>query len=1121
MQGFRLGQPLCTHPITPCLRKLYGRLEARSGTLEGGAYSDVASAMRPHNRRKVTQHTMNPTAERALSRYGDSVYRMALLREGDPARAAQATIIAWSTFPWQAAILDEALEARLIAALPPERRRRFFSRRRQTRLPELSAAFWRLAPATRVALSLRLTRGYDTTMIATALNRSTDETRELVWSAMTTLLGDDPATVAPECRQSRMARLDEPAADRTHLLQCAACRAIQPRWEAAERELAEAIARATGRMVLPRTAIQTIKDRLQDTPTTTPMWWRNPAILQAGVIAAVLLALVALILPGRRATNTGQPITTARDMVERALEQYGAAPDGIGIVHQQFHFDPGIPGGVIVGDVWTDATDPARHRMQLLQGRNIWDWQAGDGDRAMRYLSAFVSPYCGPSSTDLALATGHMYRWDMDADEQAAMRTVRWESGVWAIGQGYLNQALSADVLRSLGSVTEGDTQVLTLAAEGRTISGTLLLKLNAQSGALREIREVVSDSGVTEARIRWQLVAEERIDRTEALRQSLLTGYPAQSRPREEAQPAPILDRACPLWTTQHAWSLPKSLTNRWGAVIGLGALPAGIEQVYFAGPPRNLYAPPQSVDQTSAMLIYIGRGKRLILQVNPTALARVSTDTLLVPNGISAGPWQLQLASNNPYGLIRGLAVGTSVSNPLDNTQIPFSFVAHGWTFEELRQLLSTAKSLELTDWYAMRSQIYDPEPMSEAALDIVMPAVEQIAWRPGRVITSEIEGAYRSSPAQAGLDDPYHKPTDAWVATNTIQYTSQSQLGRYRSETRQQDDTASVIAWGDMRGSAEYDQRTNIVKRYNQFYFTSRSLTILDEPIATIIRIGAFQPTAQNADSVTLEYTGPITTTQLQFLAEQQRSMPAEWTDSSIGWPWIADLEPTTITYRATFNRATGMLTSFETFANTSTGMVELERLLVRQWEADIDPNSVEWTYTPPAGADELTIDYTSSYNGQPSVVSSLQEVLTVSEGAVWGWPVGQGNYLVRGLIPPLKYSAALSSSPQFDQAVSLGAIGLAYVLRGSDVYTLTQGSTQLMRTLLLQTPAPWTRSEQRKLMIGGAVRPAWVMRDEEQTRWIIFEIDDRLLVLEYAGRQETEDVITKLAELERLQ
>ena len=98
--------------------------------------------------------TMEPVWERALRRYADTVYRLALVRDPRPTHAAQATAAACTSPDWGTVPLDERLEGRLLAALPPLRRQS-----RRPSLPPVPAAFWRLPPATRLALGLRMTRG--------------------------------------------------------------------------------------------------------------------------------------------------------------------------------------------------------------------------------------------------------------------------------------------------------------------------------------------------------------------------------------------------------------------------------------------------------------------------------------------------------------------------------------------------------------------------------------------------------------------------------------------------------------------------------------------------------------------------------------------------------------------------------------------------------------------------------------------------------------------------------------------------------------------------------------------------------------------------------------------------
>src|SRR4051794_21688838 len=113
--------------------------------------------------------------ERALQRYADTVYRLALLRDPHPRRAAHATAAAFLSLPWQNLQMDDRLEGRLIAALPPLRRFRI-----GRRLAPIPSAFWQLPPSTRVALGLRLLRGYTGEQIAPILGCTPDEAHQVL-----------------------------------------------------------------------------------------------------------------------------------------------------------------------------------------------------------------------------------------------------------------------------------------------------------------------------------------------------------------------------------------------------------------------------------------------------------------------------------------------------------------------------------------------------------------------------------------------------------------------------------------------------------------------------------------------------------------------------------------------------------------------------------------------------------------------------------------------------------------------------------------------------------------------------------------------------------------------------
>ena len=225
------------------------------------------------------------TQERALRRYADTIYRLALLLEADPARAAQATARAFTALDWSCAGLDDRLEERLVAALLLPRRRRFsFDWRR--RLPaSLPPSFWRLPAHTRLLLGLRLNRGYGVDAIAELLGHPAGEVRALFCDGIATLAGDTPDQIDAECRRSRAERLDAPGADHGHHLSCAACLAAAPRWEHAERALTGALSDAMGASNLPRATVEEITMRLRGMPDaeTPGAGWRAPAWREAAL----------------------------------------------------------------------------------------------------------------------------------------------------------------------------------------------------------------------------------------------------------------------------------------------------------------------------------------------------------------------------------------------------------------------------------------------------------------------------------------------------------------------------------------------------------------------------------------------------------------------------------------------------------------------------------------------------------------------------------------------------------------------------------------------------------------------------------------------------------------------
>jgi hypothetical protein len=645
---------------------------------------------------------MSLVFDRALSRYADRVYRVALLRDARPKHAERATIQAFQAVDWPNVNLDERLEGTLIAALPRPGRTL-----RRIELAPLPARFWRLSDEARVALILRLSRGYSSAAIAAVIHRSPDHVRELVLDSLSALSGDNWREAPVACRTSRLARVDDAATERVHLLACETCRASAARASDVDADLATSIEAATANARLSRTAIEEIRASvLAQAAGPRSDIWRSPVLLSAIVAVAVAVVITALVVPRSTAQPLDQVPTTAREVLAAAIERYGTPPPGSGVVHQRFEFNLREPRLALKAETWTDVSQPARHRMQLTSNNIVQEWQVGDGADQFRYLTTGTLQSCGRTYPGAARAqTTTINRWRMATDEQAAMRNSRWRFGPWAAGLRYMEQAHAADQLRSLGVAMENDVPVLTLAAEGPTINGTLLIRLDSNNGSLREVREVLVINGVTRAHVAWRLVSEETIDLADARRSGVLLSYPTPPRPAEVDRAAPVLDHACPLWGTEHAHSLMSTLQRGSPTVIGLADVPAEIDRIYLAGPRRS---PGSTEDVEYLRLNYVGPDKRLSIVAVPGLTGPVTAAA--IPTGsIPVGNWVIDFRWADITGL-RGYA---RPAPDVPGIRPPaFSFSAEGWTDEELLDLLASARPLVVDDLNAQRELIFDPD-------------------------------------------------------------------------------------------------------------------------------------------------------------------------------------------------------------------------------------------------------------------------------------------------------------------------------------------------------------------------------------------------------------------------
>lgn len=1050
---------------------------------------------------------MDTTWERALGRYADRIYRLALLRDPDPERAAQATAAAFRAQDWTTTELDDTIEGKLLAALAPLGRIW-----RKDMVPGIRAAYWRLQPQTRLALALRLTRGYTPAAIAAALVRSEDEVRRMLVDAIATLAGDSARELRDECRRSRMARLDEHGAERTHVLTCADCQAAAPRWEQAEESLGEELVRVTAPLSLPRPALEELRAGLRGGATHTAPIWRQPALLQGLLIVCVIVAVLALVIP-RQSTPTGaRAPLTARDLLGQAVARYGSVPDGTGVLHRRYAIEAEAPRTLLTAETWVNPRQPAQHRMQLNSGQRIQEWQAGDGDQRFRYF-LMNDALCRPGYSREALALGALHVWKMDGAAQAAIEAARWRLGAWALGRHYLEAALDADQLRSLGtvSVEENGTSVavVTLAAEGRAIDGTLLLRLDAATGELREVREVVDDNGVAHSRTPWRLLDEEWLSLTDAKRAGIFTTPPLTNRPRELLRTAPLLDPGCPALDDQALISLPQRLADAPSgpSFFWLSPTPPDTTQMVAASEPlRSGANRARSLPGWTAMT-YIAPGKRLVLR--GTLGFSVGADDDVE----QAGEWRVHFTASGQQRL-NGVAVRTvTETQQQGGTQEPFEFFSEGWTRDELVQALASARPLLLGDAVGAGLPVYDPVTLPPAVKAIIEPALRAIERPAGQILHGVFDYQMREQPAREGLGDPYHATSTNGTSEFWAAYDGEGQRERYRTILFS---TPKQIRWVDWNVAGDrrlYYPGLGVVAAVPDE--AADQMERIEQSVRDVLRYGLFDVADSPPGTITLRGAVPIAATDL--LDARRSQSQSRW--ASLIWPWVVDLDFDFVTYRRTFDQRTGQLVSAETWADVGGQLTLLERLDVERLETLASAGD-SLDQVLPSSTPLLDINFSAPESRSTRYISQLEDAIAASPTQLWGWrDPAQADFA----------SATLSTDDgesrfwfeQIDDVLDTNAAArLRYRLPYGEEIALLEGQTAYIRLSLLQTPPEWTSSRRAQIFIGGVARDLWLMRDEGDRRWAIVEVGETTIVISYTSAFADTEISRLLEQMEWL-
>lgn len=1068
--------------------------------------------------------TIPQVAERARARYAAPLYRTALLLKPEASHAARAVVTAFTSLDWSAIALDEQLEARLVAAMPPVPRRWWGQRAKPPQpLAALPAAFWRLSPTTRVALGLRLLRGMATPLIADALRLPLTEVQTLLLDGVAQAGGLATVPLAEDCRRLRALRLDDPQAERSHGLRCIACQSAGEAWERAETRLSAQLA-AIGGLPLPPQVDGAIRAAFeQGARRQARSSWRHPWLWQLALVTVVLVALGSLLWPRQAGRPQGTLATgEPKAILEQARAAYLGMPEGDGVIHRRWEIAIKQPSMKLQADEWVDSAQPAKHRMQLLDNTTVKEWQVGDGRERWHYRSAFAPLFCGPMLAGQRAINIHS--WKMGSEDQARMRAVRWQAGAWSLGLHYLDLAGEADSLRSLGVAGNGEAAELTLLAEGGAIEGSLLLRLDPDTRELREVREVRSANGETTAYVPWRLVLQEIVDPDTAGKQNLLDHYP-NNRPEIERHEGPLIDPGCPLTALAAPLSLLRVLAE--DSVTGLPVLSGGLSNALLIGRTRdereqqalgNGYSDPGLLQ-----LVYSGPGKRLLISRLPSTSSRNATS-------VQAGPWTVRLDELLPGHFVAELIPASKdASAAIYNGDGNLYISAQGWKRDELLAVLAAVRPLGLDDWARAPDLYFEPEPLDAVSQERLVSLIESAALKPGKTLHQIEILEQRRAPYLLTLNDPYHKSlkisppetrTESWITLD-----GRGNVEHLRSITTAPSDDMLSARWSD-------DETT--------YYFDARRNTVVTAT-ATLQDHGWMLPAAQLRELLRpdwqwqrlpdgrwlAEYSRPFSETHLEWILQNQIS------GGEAFGPWLRDPLLDTILFRREwgadglprYSETLGIVRNVheENFERPLSSTIVLERT---EWE------TLEWLPTAPAGAqgfelpadvDWLTSDADVWLGESATTVGlSVAEAAETMPFTVWQWADETSGIKFQSSRVPEELNLPVHRHyPQtFKDAVKLGlALELRYATPEGSL-RLTEGPAPKLRRLLQQSMPLWRSSERRTVEIEGRAYDLWVMQgDKTDTHWAVIERDQTLVFMEHKGSAtEWANILQEVAQMQ---
>lgn len=1045
----------------------------------------------------------------AITRWGDSVFRLALLLNDTSAAAESATVQTFTrTLTAEQTDLETALYSDLLRQPGPthwQRATRLLQGRSATPLPR---ALRRIPPRDRALLGLWLLRDVSGARLVTISALSTTAVIERLAEALlqllpasTLTLSDSDAADQPNAAAFRAwlrYKLGLDTASPVHLASDAQ-HAAEAGWQTAVDELRLQLRTALDNQRLPLACSETIELNLLTYQSGgPPAWWERPAVWVVGVVSGALLALLLLILPDARpaarlsADRSAEP-QTAQAIVQQALDGWSTQPISGTIQRTVWALPPALPPNVArsrraddpqVTDVWIEAGS-AHYRVEVHSGGQLLEWHLGDGTSRLEYAAEAGASVCAWGDTGALDSLARSFK--ASAEEQRAALTARLTQGSYGRGYHALRAALAADDLRSYGTRREGQDVLLALGYADRSGAAErrMLLWIDTTTKELRIVQELTDAGPSSAARDLWRLQQ----------RQELPFGMP-RARPATARRMTPVdrlFDPSCPALDERHVVSLRMLASNWWPRLYLPQQLPADVTRAALISSSiatADIYSPNQDVQA-----VFLGADHWLRISQFRGG-RRDSAD-------IERGPWRVNL-NQGPDGLSAALCLREPAD---DGCRVMLDLDAQGWSQDELLEMIDTLTPADAQHWSELEPLFIDPAPLDPAVRATLLRAFDAIKPRDDDTLHTVAERSTRINPDRPQRADPYHTPLDEQnPARVTEEQTHVYQDGATlrSSELYRLPDGKLLHAYlNDGTDYHSYQREQGMALSVNGLSYgawSSMPRTPAEEMLTALLENTLPISVTAQPDALTLQ--------QATFESPYSSSL-SELVNNKV---WYDDLPAGSLLHRVQLDPATSMPRQLQLLHVARDGReTVLSSLTISEWRYLGQLAPAEAFQLPALPDDAVVFD-----QRQPETTRIVSGALTVEPPTrQLIWPAESGVELISDIdFRPESYSR-----PDRDGLIqnalmfSLAEIDLTGLMQSThyrlpesdDRITILQGPRDLLRHILRHRPVAFNMaslygqtSKQLDVTIAGQPQSIWLL-DELPTPSLVVEVDQTLLYI----------------------